>query len=77
MLELLMLIGVLVIMYKVAEAEDYSPGLWMALTFALCVGAAFVVPWFYLRIALGGLAAYVLMFIYKLVKPERAARRVL
>ena len=76
MLELLMLTAVLVIMHKVAEVEDFSPWLWVGITFAFCVGAAYVLPWALLRIALGGLAAYVLMFVCKLVKPERAPRRI-
>lgn len=77
MAELLMLIAVLVIMYKVADAEDFSPGLWMAITFVVCVGTAYVLPWPLTRIAVGGVASYAVMFVYKLVKPERAARRVL
>ena len=76
MIELLMLIGVMVIMYRIANAENLSPGLWTLLTFLVCMACGYL-PLPYVRIVIGGAATYGIMFVYKLVKPERPARRVL
>jgi hypothetical protein len=73
--ELVALIAACVIMYRIAEAEDRSPGLWTGLTFLLCLGSGFL-PLPLTRIAIATAVSYGLMLACNLLKPEKAPRRI-
>ena len=67
----LVLIAAVVAMYRIADAEGKSGLLWGALTFVLCLAMAFLMPnWPIVNVALGGIASFVVMFVYKIVKND-------
>jgi hypothetical protein len=61
MLELGLLIGVVVLLGKIAEHEDRSPVVWGGLTLLLCIASLFVVPLPFGRMLIAGVAAFVAM----------------
>ena len=68
MLEILLIAAAAVLMYKVADADEQSPGLWCAVTLLFSIGSLFILPgWPFIRIGLAAFAAFAAMFIKKLV----------
>ena len=65
-LELAVLIGACVVMYRVAQAEDLSGAFWVLITFSLCIGSLFL-PLPFLRIIIAGAAAFGAMLVFKLL----------
>ena len=67
MLELIMVGAAVLVMYRIAEAEDLSGLLWGVITFVICVGAMFLTNWFFVRIIGAALLAFVSMFAYNVL----------
>jgi hypothetical protein len=67
MLEIVLGIAVVVMMAKVANADDQSAVTWGGLTFLLCVASVLFVPLPFLRMLLAGAAVFALMIGYKMV----------
>lgn len=62
MLGWIMIVASVIVMARVAEAEDRSSVLWGGLTLLLCLGAASLVPLPFINIFLGLAASFCLMF---------------
>ena len=62
MLGWIMIVASVIVMVRVAEAEDRSPLLWGALTLLFCIGAAMLIPLPLVNIFLGLAASFVVMF---------------
>jgi hypothetical protein len=67
MLGWIVMIGMCVVMAKFADAEDRSGILWGCLTFVLCLAGSAVVPYPFLGLFAGGIAAFVLMIVSKII----------
>lgn len=68
MLEILAIAAASVLMYKIADADEQSPGLWCAVTVALCIGSVFLLPSLpLLRVLLAAGAAFIAMIVKKVV----------
>jgi hypothetical protein len=62
------LAAAVVAMYRIADVEGKSGLLWGGLTFAICIAMAFLLPnWPIVNVALGGIASFIVMFVYKIV----------
>lgn len=64
MLEIVVLIACVVLMYKIADMEGFSPIVWGALTAVLCI-ASVAIPLPYVRVVIGLIISFVAMMIYK------------
>ena len=64
----LMIGASVVVMYRVADAEDRSPILWGAITFALCFGSMFIIPLPFINIFIGLVVSFLSMFILNVVR---------
>ena len=64
----LMIGASVVIMYRVADAEDRSGILWGAITFALCFGSTFIIPLPLINIIMGLAVSFLSMFILNAVR---------
>ena len=65
MFELILGIGLIVGIAKIASADDQSPVIWGGITFVLCAAAVALVPLPFLRILFAGAIAVVAMIVYK------------
>ena len=63
----MMLVGVCVVMAKIANMENQSGPLWVGIAFLLCM-ASLMVPLPFLRILLAGILAYILMFVRNMIR---------
>ena len=68
MLEILIVIAMIVLMAKIASADDQSPWLWGGLTFALSVAALVLIPLPIIRLAIVGVVVFIAMIVYKVMK---------
>ena len=58
-------------MYRIADAEGKSGLMWGAMTLVICLAMAFLMPnWPIVNVALGGVASFLVMFVYKIVKND-------
>lgn len=62
MLGWIMILASVMVMVRVAEAEDRSPLLWGALTLLSCIGAAMLIPLPLANIFLGFAISFLAMF---------------
>lgn len=67
MLGWIMIVASVVVMARVAEAEDRSSVLWGALTLLLCLAAANLIPLPFINIFLGLVASFGLMLALNLL----------
>jgi hypothetical protein len=67
MLELAMVIAAVVIMYRIAEMDNWSGVLCGGLTALACIVAMFTIPFPLVRIALVAAGMFVAMFVCRLV----------
>lgn len=67
MLELALAFSAIAIMSRIAVADNESGLVWGGVTFALCLGSL-LIPLPALRILLAMVAAFVLMFVVKIVR---------
>jgi hypothetical protein len=58
----IMILAAVIVMVRVAEAEDRSPILWGAVTLLLCLGAGMLIPLPLVNIFLGFAASFLMMF---------------
>ena len=68
MLELIVVVAMIVLMARIANADDQSPWLWGGLTFALCAAAIVFIPLPFVRLAIVGVVVFMGMIAYKVVK---------
>ena len=68
MLEILIVIAMIVLMAKIASADDQSPWLWGGLTFALSAAAIVLIPLPIIRLAIVGVVVFIAMIVYKVMK---------
>ena len=68
MIESVMLFAAVVLMARIANAEDESPFAWGGLTFLLCLGSRMFVPLPFARIMGAAILSFVLMTVYKLIR---------
>ena len=64
MLLLIVIIACAVLMYKVAEMERLSGLVWAALTFAVCLGCALVIPIPFINAVIGLILSFIAMTVY-------------
>ena len=62
-----MIVASVVIMSRVADAEERSPIFWSALTFALCLVCSKCLPFPFINIAIGLALSFGTMFALKLM----------
>lgn len=68
MFGLIMIGASVVIMARIAEAEDRSMILWEAMTFVLCFVCAALIPWPLVNIAIGLGLSFTAMFVLKAIQ---------
>ena len=68
MLEIVMIIGAVVFMARVADAENRSAMAWGGLTLLICL-ASMVIPLAGIRIVIAVVVSFVAMMVAKAVKP--------
>ena len=66
MLELIIGIMAIVAMVKIASADGQSGALWGLVTFVCVAACVVLIPLPMLRVAIGGIIAFIAMFVYKL-----------
>jgi hypothetical protein len=69
-LEILLIIGMCVLMVRIANYDDESGFLWGGIALVLCL-VSLVIPIPIFRILIAGVAAFVAYFVYKLVSHRR------
>ena len=70
MFEILLIVGVISIMAKIANADDQSAILWGVVTGGLCL-LSLLIPIPFGRILIAGVLAFVLMMGYKAIRGRR------
>ena len=65
MLELIVGILAVIAMVKIASADDQSPWIWGAITFALFIACVFLIPLPFLRVGIAFGLAFIGMITYK------------
>ena len=68
LLEIIIVIAMIVLMARIASADDQSPWLWGGLTFALCAAAIVLIPLPIIRLAIVGGVVFIAMIVYKVMK---------
>lgn len=65
-MELLLLLGVVGVMAKVASVDGQRPLVWAGITLALC-GVCWFIPVPYIRFVIALIISFLSMFVYKIV----------
>lgn len=68
MFEWALIIGMSVVMSKIATADDENGLMWGLATFFLCLGTLFTPVFPFLRVMLAGVLAFILMIVAKVVR---------
>ena len=70
MLEIILIIGISVMMGRLAGSEGKSGALWGFATFGVCMGSL-LIPLPFLRVLISGAAVFVAMIYYSITKSKK------
>ena len=66
MLEIALAVAVVILMVRIARADDESPVIWGGVTIALCIASLWL-PLPMIRLVLAAVATYLLMFAFRII----------